>query len=105
MHQLVPQPAERVGQQHGAGVHPLGDAAEAPGPWYTAYMLAITASSTCAVQTLLVALSRRMCCSRVCSAMRSAGRPSRSRETPMIRPGRSRLYASLVAKKAAWGPP
>ena len=38
-------------------------------------MLAITASSTCAVQTLLVALSRRMCCSRVCSAMRSAGAP------------------------------
>ncbi len=31
------------------------------------------ASSTCAVQTLLVAFSRRMCCSRVCSARRSAG--------------------------------
>src|SRR5438445_532835 len=40
------------------------------GPWYTAYMLAITASSTCAVQMLLVAFSRRMCCSRVCRAMR-----------------------------------
>ena len=36
-------------------------------------MPAITASSTCAVQMLLVAFSRRMCCSRVCSAMRSAG--------------------------------
>ena len=35
-------------------------------------MPAITASRTCAVQMLLVAFSRRMCCSRVCSAMRSA---------------------------------
>ena len=31
------------------------------------------ASSTCAVQMLVVALSRRMCCSRVCSERRSAG--------------------------------
>jgi hypothetical protein len=31
-------------------------------------MLAITASSTCAVQMFDVAFSRRMCCSRVCSA-------------------------------------
>lgn len=30
---------------------------------------------TCAVQMLEVALSRRMCCSRVCIAMRSAGLP------------------------------
>jgi hypothetical protein len=40
------------------------------GPWYTAYMLATTAGSTCAVQMLEVAFSRRMCCSRVCSARR-----------------------------------
>ena len=33
---------------------------------------AITASSTWAVQMLLVAFSRRICCSRVCSAMRRA---------------------------------
>ena len=33
-------------------------------------MLAITANSTCAVQMLLVARSRRMCCSRVCNASR-----------------------------------
>ena len=31
---------------------------------------AITASNTCAVQMFEVAFSRRMCCSRVCSAMR-----------------------------------
>ena len=36
---------------------------------------AITASSTCAVQMLLVAFSRRMCCSRVCNARRNAVRP------------------------------
>ena len=40
------------------------------GPWYTAYIDAMTASSTCAVQMLLVALSRRMCCSRVCRLRR-----------------------------------
>ena len=33
------------------------------------------ASNTCAVQMLLVAFSRRMCCSRVCSARRKAGLP------------------------------
>ena len=65
-------------------------------PCHTAYMLAITASSTCAVHTLLVAFSRRMCCSRVCSAMRSAGCPLASRLTPMMRPGQRAL--ELVAR-------
>ena len=45
-------------------------AASPSGPWYTAYIEAITASSTWAVQMLEVAFSRRMCCSRVCSARR-----------------------------------
>ena len=40
------------------------------GPWNTAYIEAITASSACAVQTLEVAFSRRICCSRVCRASR-----------------------------------
>ena len=75
------------------------------GPWYTAYIPAITASSTWAVQMLDVAFSRRMCCSRVCSAMRNAVRPRASTETPMILPGVWRLYASRVAKNAACGPP
>ena len=35
-------------------------------------------------------MSRRMCCSRVCSASRYAGRPSASTETPTRRPGRCR---------------
>jgi len=49
---------------------PLGDAAQALGPWYTAYIEATTASRTWAVQMLEVALSRRMCCSRVWRARR-----------------------------------
>ena len=61
------------------------------GPWYTAYMPAMIASSTCAVQMLLVALSRRMCCSRVCMARRRAGLPALSFETPITRPGMTRL--------------
>ncbi len=40
------------------------------GPWNTAYIDAITASSACAVQTFEVAFSRRMCCSRVCNDSR-----------------------------------
>ena len=60
-------------------------------------MAAVTASSTCAVQMLLVAFSRRMCCSRVCNASRSAGRPAVSTDTPTNRPGSWRLSGSLTA--------
>ena len=52
-----------------------------------------------------LAFSRRICCSRVCIAIRSAALPRRSFDTPIIRPGIERLYASRVAKKAACGPP
>jgi hypothetical protein len=38
---------------------------------------------TCAVQILLFALSRRICCSRVCKDIRIAGLPSVSCDTPM----------------------
>mmetsp|Transcript_17567 Transcript_17567/g.44706 ORF Transcript_17567/g.44706 Transcript_17567/m.44706 type:complete len:216 (+) Transcript_17567:2201-2848(+) len=75
------------------------------GPWYSAYIAEMLASSACAVQMLLVALSRRMCCSRVCIAIRNAGLPCASRDTPMMRPGMLRLYSSRVAKNAACGPP
>ena len=60
---------------------------------------------TCAVQMFDVALSRLMCCSRVCMAMRSARLPCASIETPMMRPGMMRLTSSWQARKAAWGPP
>ncbi|MNH47604.1 hypothetical protein D3C79_1109350 [compost metagenome] len=63
------------------------------------------ASSTCEVQMLELAFSRRMCCSRVCSAMRSAVLPRASLDTPMMRPGIERLNSSRQAKKAACGPP
>jgi hypothetical protein len=52
-----------------------------------------------------VALSRLMCCSRVCIAIRSAGSPLASIDTPMMRPGIRRLYSSWHAMNAAWGPP
>ena len=52
-----------------------------------------------------VALSRRMCCSRVCMAMRSAGSFCASMEAPMMRPGMIRSASVLQARKAAWGPP
>nr|ACR35864.1 unknown [Zea mays] len=68
-------------------------------------MAAMLASKAWAVQMLLVALSRRMCCSRVCIAMRSAGLPVESTLTPMIRPGMRRLYSCDVARNAACGPP
>ena len=52
-----------------------------------------------------VARSRLMCCSRICKAMRSALLPSRSTETPMMRPGMLRLNASRVVMYPAAGPP
>ena len=61
-------------------------------------MPAITASSTCAVQMLLVAFSRRMCCSRVCNANRYAGSPAASRDTPTSRPGSIRSNPERTAR-------
>jgi hypothetical protein len=54
---------------------------------------------------LLVAFSRRMCCSRVCSAMRYATWPCASSVTPINRPGSLRTHSVRVAKNAACGPP
>lgn len=45
------------------------------GPWYTAYMADMLANSAWAVQMLLVALSRLICCSLVCKARRYASWP------------------------------
>src|SRR5699024_12607638 len=59
------------------------------------------ASSTWEVQMLEFAFSRRICCSRVCIAMRSAVLPAASFDTPIIRPGIERLYSSFAAKNAA----
>ena len=61
----------------------------------------MTANKAWAVQIFDVALSRLMCCSRVCKAMRNAVLSSASLETPIILPGMVRLYDSFDAKKAA----
>ena len=73
------------------------------GPWYTAYIDAITASSTCAVQMFDVAFSRRMCCSRVCRARRWAGRPAASTDTPTRRPGIERRRSVAGGEEAGVG--
>lgn len=63
--------AAQLGREAGCmRSHAPRDPGQASAPWYDAYIAASTARSTCAVQMLLVAFSRRMCCSRVCSASR-----------------------------------
>ena len=64
------------------------------------------ASSTCAVQMFDVAFSRRMCCSRVCSARRSAGPPGGvgADADDAARAGRG-PRARWAAMNAACGPP
>ena len=57
------------------------------------------------MQMLLVARSRRMCCSRVCSANRYAGLPEESTETPTRRPGSWRSSPDRTAMTPACGPP
>jgi hypothetical protein len=52
-----------------------------------------------------LAFSRRMCCSRVCSAMRSALLAAGVNRDTDDAAGTERLYSSRVAKKAACGPP
>ncbi len=57
------------------------------------------------MQMFEVAFSRRMCCSRVCSDSRYAGRPSASTDTPTRRPGSCRSSPARTARYPAWGPP
>ena len=52
-----------------------------------------------------VALSLLICCSLVCKAILNALSPFTSLVNPIILPGKLLLYFSLVAKKAACGPP
>ncbi len=67
---------------------------------------AMSPRSTWAVQMLLVAFARRMCCSRVCKrqAAALAGPPHRG-TTPTRRPGRRRRWPTRGGHEAAWGPP
>ena len=56
------------------------------------------ASRTWDVHMLLVARSRRMCCSLVCKESLKAGSSFASIDTPTMRPGMARLYLSCVAR-------
>ena len=86
-----PQASQTRGKHRGPVPNGPGDLRQPVGPCHTAYMEAITASSTWAVQMFDVAFSRLICCSRVCSASRQAGAPRASMETPTSRPGSARL--------------
>ena len=57
------------------------------------------------VQTLLVAFSRRMCCSRVCSVRTKQRLPRRSTVWPAMRPGMRRTRFSRQAMMPRYGPP
>ena len=106
VHDLDAAVAEHRRQQAGVVVDPCSDRRAAPrGRGRRRTSTATTASSTWAVQMLEVALSRRMCCSRVCRARRYAGRPSASTETPTSRPGRCRSSPAATDMKPACGPP
>ena len=52
-----------------------------------------------------VALSRRICCSRVDSVNTNPRFPSTSTVSPQRRPGICRIYFCLVAKSPTYGPP
>ena len=65
----------------------------------------MTANKTCAVQILLVALSRLMCCSRVCRAKRNAGLPWASILCPTNLPGIDLSKPARTHRNPACGPP
>ena len=63
------------------------------------------ANKTCAVQILLVAFSRLMCCSLVCKAKRYARAPFASTLSPTNLPGIVRSKPVRTARNPACGPP
>ena len=74
-------------------------------PTTPTYAADTTAISVSFVQMLLIARSRRMCCSRVWRVMQNARRPSTSRVSPITRPGIFRTSSSRHAKIPMRGPP
>ena len=64
-----------------------------------------SANSPWFVQMLLVAFSRRMCCSRVCSVSTQQRLPRRSTVWPTSRPGMRRTNCSRQAMMPRYGPP
>ena len=75
------------------------------GPSTAMYAADATAIRVSFVQMLLIARSRRMCCSRVWRVMQNARRPSVSRVRPMTRPGIFRTCSSVHANTPISGPP
>src|SRR6185312_15322369 len=69
------------------------------------WMVKASAHSPELVQMLLVAFSRRICCSRVDSVSTQPRRPSTSTVWPARRPGIWRTNFSRVAKSPTCGPP
>src|SRR3546814_3212772 len=68
-------------------------------------MLKASAQSPELVQILLVAFSRRICCSRVESVSTKPRLPLASTVSPHRRPGIWRTYLVLHAKRPTYGPP
>ena len=74
-------------------------------PSQPSWIAAVTAISVWLVQTLDVAFSRRMSCSRARSVVTNARRSLESTVSPTMRPGRRRTWSSLQAKSPRYGPP
>ena len=68
-------------------------------------MVKASAQSPELVQIFEVALSRRICCSRVERVRTKPRRPSASTVSPQSRPGAWRRYFSRVANRPTYGPP
>ncbi len=68
-------------------------------PSQPSWMAAVTAISVWLVQTLDVAFSRRMSCSRARSVVTNARRSLESTVSPTMRPGSRRTWSSLHAKR------
>ena len=77
-------PSRRSLREHAGQPAPPRGVGRTRGPWYTAAIAHDEQHLRGA--DVRRGLSRRMCCSRVCSAMRGASRPCESTLTPMMRP-------------------
>ena len=89
-----------LGEIDGVGVVDARRAGAGPAsPSSVRWMVKASAHSPELVQMLLVAFSRRMCCSRVDSVSTKPRRPSASTVSPASRPGICRTYLLRVANR------
>ena len=112
VHDLDAARAQRRREPGREPVHPARDRAQAVGAVVRRRRdPAMTASSTCAVQMLLVAFSRRMCCSRVCKREpergaalrvdRDADEPARQRAPVLVAHREVRRVRTAEAERHA----